>query len=153
MLAALTLPAVLALAGCANTMDAAAPAVATASGPAVNSAATTSLICAKVKAAWARFVPVGAYTVTQKRYASGRVVEVYKIDYSAYRHVSFDLYGALTGNREFVLAHDVDVLAASADDVFSDPGQSLSPKQDLAAFAKATGPVGKDCGTKLQAPA
>ena len=81
------------------------------------------------------------------------MIQVYKIDYSAYRRVSVGLYGALTGNREYQLAHDVDVLASSADDVFGDPGQSMSPKPDLATFKKASTFVAEDCGTTLEVPA
>ena len=151
--AALALAAALSLAGCGNTTNVAAPAVASASGPATNSAAVTSAICAKVESAWADFVPNGTYTVGEKRLTSGKVIQVYKIDYSAYRRVSVGLYGALTGNREYQLAHDVDVLASSADDVFGDPGQSMSPKPDLATFKKASTFVAKDCGTTLEVPA
>lgn len=152
LLAALALPA-LTLAGCADTTNAAAPALATATGPAVNSAAQTSAICAKVESAWTRFVPNGSYSVGTKRYASGHVVQVYKIDYSAYGHVSSDLYGSLTGNREFQLAHDVDVLAAAAGDVHDDPGQSLSPQADLATMKKAAAVVAAECGITLSVPA
>lgn len=151
--AALALSAALALAGCADTTNAAAPALATASGPAANSAALNAAICAKVESAWTAFVPNEKYVVITRKYADGRVTQTEKFDASAYRRVSVGLYAALTGNREFRYAYDIDVLAASASDVGSDPGQTMTPDQYLALIRQAAAVVSKDCGTTLEVPA
>jgi hypothetical protein len=153
VLAALTLPAVLALAGCGDTTNAAAPAIATATGSAVNSAAVHGAICAKVESAWAKFVPNAGYSVITKRLTSGREIQIYRFDNPAYVRVSTGLYGSLTGNRELQLARDVDVLAGSAGDVNNDPGQTMSPRQYLATVKGAAAVVAKDCGTTLYMPA
>jgi len=150
-LAALTLPAVLALAACDGT-NAAAPAAAVAVGPAADSASTHAAVCAKVEAAWAKFVP-RAGTVRLEETRDGIKISVVKIDYKAYGAVSTGLYDALTGNRDFQLAYDIDSLATDAGSVYGDPGQSLSPKKDLAALKRDAPVVAKDCGTKLEVPA
>lgn len=152
-LLALTLPAALTLSGCANTTNVAAPAEAVASGPATNSAAVHSAVCAKVESAWAEFLPNAPYTIGTRQLDTGRTVDVYAIDYSAYERVSTALFAALTGNREYQLAYDVNLLATSAVDVYNDPGQSLSPAKDLAALKKNAAVVSADCHTTLAVPA
>ncbi|MBR7828329.1 hypothetical protein KDK95_18605 [Actinospica sp. MGRD01-02] len=152
-LAALTLPAVLALAGCDDMTAAAAPAAASATGAATDSAAEYSAVCSRVEAAWAEFLPNGSYEIVEKVTAKGKPYSVYKVDYTAYRRVSTGLFDSLTGNREYRLTIDIDSLAAAASDVYNDPGQSLSPKADLATLKAAAPVVAKDCGTTLEVPA
>ncbi|HET9169567.1 MAG TPA: hypothetical protein VFN97_09025 [Actinospica sp.] len=152
-LAALGLPAVLALAGCGDTANAAAPALAVATGAATDSAAVHAAVCSRVESAWAAFVPQGSYSLVNKVSVSGRRYQVYKINYGAYRHLSAGLYQSLTGNREYRLTYDIDVLAAAASDVANDPASSTPPKQDLATLAHAAPIVAEDCGTTLELPA
>jgi hypothetical protein len=147
------LPAVLALAGCGDTTNAAAPALASASGAATDSAAVHSAVCSKVESAWAKFAPYSSWAVLHKVSTSGRKYLVYKVNYNAYYRVSVGLYGSLTGNREYQLTYDIDVLAAAASDVFNDPAASTSPVDDLTTVEKAAPIVAKDCGTTLTLPA
>ena len=150
-LAALTLPAVLALAGCDGT-NAAAPAAAIAVGPASDSTSVHSAVCGKVESAWAVFARK-ADSVTVEKTSAGRKISVVKINYAPYGKLSTALYNALTGNRDFQLAYDVDNLATDAGTIFGDPGQHQSPTKDLAAFKKDAPLVAKQCGTTLKVPA
>jgi hypothetical protein len=150
VLAALALPAVLALAACDGT-NASAPAAAVAVGPASDSTSTHEAVCAKAEAAWAAFVPK-AYGVDVGRTSTG--VKTYiRINYRAYDLVSIGLFDSLTGNRDFKLAYDVDSLATDASAVYGDPGQRISPKKDLAALKKDASVLAKECGTTLKVPA
>ena len=149
-LAALTLPAVLALAGCDGT-NAAAPAAAVAVGPAADSTSVHDAVCTKVEAAWAAFVP-RAYSVGSVKLHGVVKTGVVKINYAAYGRVSTGLYDALTGNRDFQLAYDVDNLATDAGSVYGDPGQHLSPNKDLSSLKKDAPILAKDCDTTLTVP-
>ena len=149
-LAALVLPALLGLGAC-DGVQAASAAKAVAVGPAVDSAAQHAAICAKVEAAWAAFVP---HTRTVGTIRIHGVAKQYtKINYSDYYRLSTGLFAALTGNRDFQTAYDIDRLATDAGNVYSDPGQQLSPKNDLAALKTDAPVVAKDCGTTLRVPA
>ena len=149
VLAALTLPAVLALAGCDGT-NAAAPAAAVAVGPAADSTSLHDTVCTKVEAAWAKFVPKASGLGVEK--LQGVSKTYIRIDYSEYHQVSLGLFDSLTGNRDFQLAYDIDNVATDASDVYNDPGQGNSPKQDLAEFKKDTPVLAKACGTTLKVP-
>jgi hypothetical protein len=149
-LAALTLPAVLALAGCDGT-DAAAPAAAVAVGPASDSTSLHGAICAKVEAAWTRFVPQAVGVSVQKSHGVGKTSV--KINSSDYDRLSIGLFDSLTGNRDFQFAYALDSVATDASGVYSDLGQGASPKQDLARFKKDAPVLAKACGTTLEVPA
>ena len=149
VLAALTLPAVLALAGCDGT-NAAAPAAAVAVGPAADSTSLHDAVCAKVEAAWATFVPKASSLGVEKLH--GVKTTYIKINYSDYDRLSIGLFDSLTGNRDFQLAYDIDNVATDASDVYNDPGQQASPKQDLAELKKDAPILAKACGTTLKLP-
>jgi hypothetical protein len=143
---------VLALAGCTDPTKVAAPAAAVATGDATDSAAVHSAVCSKIESAWAKFLPNSAFSVTEKQSTSGRKYDVLKLDRYAYRQASAGLYQSLTGNREYQLTYDLDVLAAAVGDVPNDGGQIAQATLDLATLKKATPVVAKDCGTTLANP-
>ena len=149
VLAALTLPAVLALAGCDGT-NAAAPAAAVAVGPAADSTSLHDAVCAKVEAAWAKFVPQASALAVEKLH--GVKVTYIRINYSDYDRLSLGLFDSLTGNRDFQLAYDVDNVATDAGNVYGDPGQGNAPTKDLAALKKDAAVLAKACGTTLKIP-
>jgi hypothetical protein len=149
-LAALTLPAVLALAGCDGT-NAAAPAAAVAVGPASDSTSLHGAICTKAEAAWARFVPQAASVSVQKSHGVGKTSV--RVNSSDYDRLSTALFDSLTGNRDFQFAYAIDSVATDASDVHSDLSQGNSPKQDLALFKKDAPVLAKACGTTLEVPA
>ena len=66
--------------------------------------------------------------------------------------MSAGLYESLTGNREYQLTYDLDVLAAAAGDVSNDVGQIAQATLVLATLKKAAPVVAKDCGTILASP-
>jgi hypothetical protein len=144
--------AVLALAGCADPTKVAAPAAAVATGAATDSAAVHSAVCSKIETAWAKFLPDSAFSVTEKKSTSGRRYDVLKVNHYAYRQASAGLYTSLTGNREYQLTYDLDVLAAAVGDVSNDGGQIAQATLDLATLKKAAPVVAKDCGTTLATP-
>jgi hypothetical protein len=144
--------AVLALAGCADPTKIAAPAAAVAAGAATDSAAVHGAVCSKIETAWAKFLPNSAFSVIEKESTSGRKYDVLKVNYYAYRQASAGLYKSLTGNREYQLTYDLDVLAAAVSDVSSDGGQIAQATLDLATLKKAAPVVAKDCGTTLPSP-
>jgi hypothetical protein len=149
-LAALTLPAVLALAGCDGT-NAAAPAAAVAVGPASDSTSLHDAICAKVQAAWATFVPQASSVAVQKSHG---VKKTYlKINYSDYDRLSIGLFDSLTGNRDFQFAYAIDSVATDASAIYSDPSQQTSPNHDLADFKKDAPVLAKACDTTFEVPA
>lgn len=145
--------AVLALAGCADPTKVAAPAAAVATGAATDSAAVHSAVCSKIESAWAKFLPNSAFSVTEKESTSGRKYDVLKVNYYAYREASTGLYKSLTGNREYQLTYDLDVLAAAASDVGNDVGQIAQATLDVTTVKKAVPVLAKDCGTTLTPPA
>lgn len=148
-LAALTL----ALAGCADPTKVAAPAVAAAAGSATDSAAVHGTVCGRIESAWAKFIPNGGFAVAVTETSSGRTYDVLRVDYHAYQKVSTGLYESLTGNREYQLTYDIDVLAAAAGDVYGDAGQISKATLDHTTFKKAAPLVAKDCGITLTVPA
>jgi hypothetical protein len=149
-LAALTLPAVLALAGCDGT-NAAAPAAAVALGPASDSTSLHDAICTKVEVAWARFVPQATFVAVQKSHGVSKTsVEINSSDYD---RLSIGLFDSLTGNRDFQFAYAVDSVATDASDIYSDLGQRASPKPDLAKLKTDAPVLAKACGMTLEVPA
>ena len=149
VLAALTLPAVLALAGCDGT-NAAAPAAAVAVGPAADSTSLHEAVCAKVETAWAKFAPKASSLAVRKQ--RGISTTYIRINYSDYDQLSLGLFDSLTGNRDFQLAYDVDNVATDAGNVYGDPGQGNLPTKDLAALKKDAAVLAKACGTTLKVP-
>ena len=149
-LAALTLPAVLALAGC-DGANAAAPAAAVAVGPASDSTSLHDAICTKVKAAWAEFVPQASFLAVQKSHGVKKTYT--KINYGDYDRLSIGLFDSLTGNRDFQFAYAIDSVATDASDIYSDPSQQTSPQRDLADLKKDAPVLAKACGTTLEVPA
>jgi hypothetical protein len=111
-----------------------------------------SAVCSKIESAWATFLPNSAFSVTRKESTSGRKYDVLKVNYYAYRQASTGLYKSLTGNREYQLTYDLDVLAAAVSDVGNDSGQIAQATTDLATLRKAAPVVAKDCGTTLVTP-